>query len=50
VPGLQVFKTLAEALRAGFQVEDRTSNGYLVRLRTAQGWQRALVICSTGGR
>jgi hypothetical protein len=50
MPGMTVFKTLADALRAGFQVEDRTSNGYLVRTRTARGWQRALVICSTGGR
>ena len=33
--GLLVFTSLAEATRAGFQVWDRTCNGYLVRIRTA---------------
>jgi hypothetical protein len=43
--GLMVFKSLADALRAGFQVYDRTSEGYLVRTRTASGWAMALVAC-----
>lgn len=30
--GLLVFKSLADALRAGYQVYDRTSTGYLVRM------------------
>lgn len=43
--GVLVFPTLAEALRAGFQVYDRTPDGYLVRARTAAGWAFALVVC-----
>ena len=31
--GLMVFKSLADALRAGFQIYDRTQDGYLVRTR-----------------
>lgn len=41
--GLMVFKSVAEALRAGFQVYDRTANGYLVRQRTSAGWALAIV-------
>lgn len=43
--GLMVFKSLADALRAGFQVYDRTPDGYLVRTKTASGWAMALVSC-----
>lgn len=43
MPGIQVFKTLAEALRAGYSVYDRTENGYLVRTRTTHGWALAVV-------
>ena len=43
--GLLVFKSLADALRAGFQVYDRTSEGYLVRTKTTNGWAMALVTC-----
>ncbi len=43
--GLMVFKSLADALRAGFQIYDRTPDGYLVRTQTAQGWAMALVSC-----
>lgn len=43
VAGIMIFKSLAEALRAGYQVYDRTSDGYLVRTRTAAGWAIALV-------
>jgi hypothetical protein len=43
--GLMVFKSLGEALRAGYQVYERTSDGYLVRTRTAAGWAMALVTC-----
>ncbi len=43
MPGLLVFKTLAEALRAGYAVYDKTKNGYLVRTRTSAGWALALV-------
>jgi hypothetical protein len=44
--GLTVFKSLAEALRAGFEIYDRTAEGYLVRTRTDAGWALALVTCS----
>ena len=43
MPGLHVFKSLAEALRAGYQVYDRTKDGYLVRTRTSAGWAIAIV-------
>jgi len=43
--GLMVFESLADALRAGFQIYDRTTDGYLVRTRTATGWAMALVSC-----
>jgi hypothetical protein len=42
--GLMTFRSLAEAIRAGYQVFDRTTDGYLVRLRTAGGWALALVV------
>ncbi len=41
--GLMVFDSVADALRAGFQIYDRTQDGYLVRTRTARGWAMALV-------
>lgn len=43
--GLFVFRSLADALRAGYQVYDRTADGYLVRTRTAAGWAIAIVSC-----
>ena len=43
--GLMVFTSVSEALRAGYQVYDRTADGYLVRIRTAAGWAMALVNC-----
>jgi hypothetical protein len=39
-----VFGSLNEALRAGYQVEDRTEYGFLVRTRTGAGWARAMVV------
>jgi hypothetical protein len=41
--GLMVFRSVEEAIRAGFEVYDRTSDGYLVRTRTARGWALAIV-------
>jgi hypothetical protein len=38
MPGLVVFPSLAAALRAGYQIFDRTSDGYVVRTKTAAGW------------
>ncbi|HEY0394833.1 MAG TPA: hypothetical protein VGD01_10120 [Candidatus Elarobacter sp.] len=45
MPGIMVFKTLADALRAGYTVYDRTDHGYLVRTRTSSGWAMAIVTC-----
>jgi hypothetical protein len=44
--GLTIFTSLAEALRAGFEIYDRTAEGYLVRTRTDAGWAMALVTSS----
>ena len=43
--GVMVFKSLADALRAGYQIYGRTHDGYLVRTRTSAGWAMALVSC-----
>ena len=43
--GLMVFKSLTEALKYGFQVYDRTKDGYIVRIQTDAGWAMAVVIC-----
>ena len=43
MPGLMIFESLAAAIRAGFQVCDRTPTGYLVRKRTSAGWAMARV-------
>lgn len=43
--GVLVFRSLSEALRAGYHVYERTPSGYLVRTRTEKGWAMAVVIC-----
>ena len=43
--GVITFKSLSSALRAGYQVYDRTENGYLVRIKTQAGWALARVYC-----
>ena len=43
-----IFGSLNEALRAGYQVEDRTEYGFLVRTRTDAGWARAMVVLRGG--
>ena len=45
--GLVVFKSLSEAVRAGFQICGTTATGYLVRAQTPAGWALALVEQST---
>ena len=42
--GIVTFTSIQEALRAGFQVYDKTSEGYLVRTRTRAGWALAVVV------
>jgi predicted transcriptional regulator len=43
MPGLRIFSSLAEAIRAGYQVYDRLPDGYLVRTKTSSGWAMAIV-------
>jgi hypothetical protein len=43
MPGVIVFPNLASAIRAGYQVHDKTQTGYVVRIKTARGWAQALV-------
>ena len=42
--GIQVFHSINEALRAGFQVYDKTREGYLVRIQQKGQWAFALVV------
>lgn len=42
--GLLTFRSLGAAVRAGYQVCERTEDGYLVRMRMRQGWAMALVL------
>ncbi|MBV8490210.1 MAG: hypothetical protein JO199_06730 [Candidatus Eremiobacteraeota bacterium] len=48
--GIVIFTSLADALRAGYQVYDRTSTGYVVRVMTSAGWALALVNCKIESR
>jgi len=41
--GIVVFESLEAAQRAGFELYDRTSAGYLVRARMTAGYALALV-------
>jgi hypothetical protein len=41
--GIVVFPSLEQALRAGYQVHERTSEGFSVRTRTPNGWALAVV-------
>ena len=45
--GILIFDTLAEAMRNGFGIYDRTQDGYLVRRQTERGYALALVIART---
>jgi Ca2+-binding EF-hand superfamily protein len=42
--GIVVFSSLREAFKNGFDVYDRTADGYLVRSRCAGRWALAIVI------
>ena len=42
--GIVVFTSLNEAIRQGYQVYDRTPDGYLVRIKTPGGWALAQVV------
>ena len=41
--GILVFQTLDEALAQGFEILDRTADGFLVRKRTPYGFALAIV-------
>jgi hypothetical protein len=43
--GVMTFSSLVKALECGFQIYERTEEGYLMRKQTPQGWGMALVIC-----
>jgi hypothetical protein len=42
--GITTFDSIQAALRAGYQVYDRSADGYLVRTRTSAGWALARVV------
>jgi hypothetical protein len=41
--GLVVFRSVREALNAGYQIYGKTESGYLARTRTPSGWAMAIV-------
>lgn len=41
--GIHVFRSLEDALAAGYHLYDRTSHGYLVRINVDGRWRIALV-------
>ncbi len=44
--GVVVFKSVREALSAGYQIYGKTNEGYLARMRTDGGWALALIVIS----
>ena len=40
--GIMIFKSIGEAQSSGFQLFDRTKDGFLVRKQTPNGWALAL--------
>jgi hypothetical protein len=44
--GVVVFRSVREALAAGYHIYGKTDDGYLARLRTARGWALALIVIS----
>ena len=41
--GMLVFRSLPEAIRAGFKAYDKTEYGWLVRIRLSSSWGLAIV-------
>ena len=41
--GAVVFHSVGEALRQGFQIYDKTADGYIARIMTTRGWAMALI-------
>lgn len=48
--GMVVFRSLNEALKAGFYIYDRTRDGFVVRHHANGRWQLALVRCRANER
>jgi hypothetical protein len=44
MPGLLVFETLTDAIRAGYQVYDTTPTEYFVRVNTCGRWALAIAL------
>jgi len=42
--GIVVFRSVREALQAGYHIYGKTDEGYLARMRTEGGWALALVV------
>lgn len=42
--GILTFTSLTDAIKSGFQVYDKTADGYLVRKRTPAGMALAVVV------
>ena len=48
MPGIVVFNSLAEAVRAGYEPYDRTREVYLVRTKTNRGYALAFAKIGKG--
>ena len=48
--GVMIFESMEAAERAGFEICDRYSEGYVVRVKTANGYAMALVRVRSEGR
>jgi hypothetical protein len=44
MPGIRTYRSLGNALKDGFQVYDRTRDGYLVRRQRHERWELAIVV------
>ena len=42
--GIVVFRSVREALQAGYQIYGKTGDGYLARMRTERGWALAVIV------
>jgi hypothetical protein len=48
--GIVVYDSVAAALRDGYHIYDRNSDGYILRIQTARGWAMALAKLTFGER
>ncbi|MGP6156704.1 MAG: hypothetical protein ACLPYS_04160, partial [Vulcanimicrobiaceae bacterium] len=40
---MRPYRDISEAIRAGFQIYDKTADGYIARILTTRGWAMALI-------